>query len=67
MTKSIKIEVESNSEKDLHKLLEHVFYEITEGMSYSNIDVEINSKVDDNNWLIVDGKDISGRYYWKRR
>lgn len=66
MQNSLKIELESVSENDLHKLLKHVCDEIIYGQSYSNIDVEFNSSIDDLKWLVVDGNDIKGKYYWRK-
>lgn len=66
LSSKLKIELETESDEDLYNLLQHVCNEITRWPSYTNSDVECNSKVEDFKWLVVDGNELKGKYYWRK-
>jgi hypothetical protein len=64
MASTLKIEIETSTEKDIYPLLQHVFREITEGQCYNN--PTNNGCKTDNNWLIVNVGKLQGKYYWAK-
>lgn len=64
MASTLKIEIETNTEKDIYPLLQHVFREITEGQLYNN-PTNNGCKID-NNWLVVNVDKLQGKYYWTK-
>jgi hypothetical protein len=69
MPTSLKIEIESDDEKNLFSLLEHITKEIRSSNNvedcYVNRDLEHNYYVE-NGWLVVREGPFKGRYKWDK-
>jgi len=66
MNKTLKIEIKSDTEEGVQLLFQHIFREITEGKNYTNSNIDHNSRIENNEWLVIENKKLKGKYYWTK-